>query len=80
MPPPYKMERVMGIEPTLSAWEADALPLSYTRIVTLIISDDSGFVNAYYVEQPNSAARTMQVVRSGKSLSVIFKNPLQSVF
>ena len=26
------LERVMGIEPTLSAWEADALPLSYTRI------------------------------------------------
>ena len=26
------VERVMGIEPTLSAWEADALPLSYTRI------------------------------------------------
>ena len=24
------MEQVMGIEPTLSAWEADALPLSYT--------------------------------------------------
>ena len=26
------LERVMGIEPTLSAWEADALPLSYTRV------------------------------------------------
>ena len=25
------MERVMGIEPTLSAWEADVLPLNYTR-------------------------------------------------
>lgn len=25
------MERVMGIEPTLMAWEANALPLSYTR-------------------------------------------------
>ena len=24
----------MGIEPTLSAWEADALPLSYTRVAT----------------------------------------------
>ncbi len=28
-----KMERVMGIEPTFSAWEADVLPLNYTRIV-----------------------------------------------
>ena len=25
------MERVMGIEPTLPAWEADVLPLNYTR-------------------------------------------------
>ena len=40
----------MGIEPTLSAWEADALPLSYTRIATIIISDEQGFVNAYSVE------------------------------
>lgn len=28
---PERRERVMGIEPTSSAWEADALPLSYTR-------------------------------------------------
>ena len=27
-----KMERVMGIEPTSSAWKAEALPLCYTRI------------------------------------------------
>jgi hypothetical protein len=26
-----KMERVKGIEPSYSAWEAAALPLSYTR-------------------------------------------------
>ncbi len=25
------LERVMGIEPTQSAWEADVLPLNYTR-------------------------------------------------
>ena len=25
------MERVKGIEPSLSAWEADVLPLNYTR-------------------------------------------------
>ncbi len=28
-----KLERVMGIEPTLSAWEAEVLPLNYTRAV-----------------------------------------------
>ena len=27
----FLMERVMGIEPTLSAWEAEVLPLNYTR-------------------------------------------------
>lgn len=26
------MERVKGIEPSYSAWEADVLPLNYTRI------------------------------------------------
>ena len=25
------LERVVGIEPTLSAWEAEVLPLNYTR-------------------------------------------------
>ena len=27
------MERVMGIEPTLFAWEAKVLPLNYTRVL-----------------------------------------------
>jgi hypothetical protein len=29
--PLKELERVMGIEPTLSAWEAEVLPLNYTR-------------------------------------------------
>ena len=28
-----KMERVMGIEPTTSAWKAEVLPLNYTRLM-----------------------------------------------
>jgi hypothetical protein len=28
-----KLERVMGIEPTSSAWEAEVLPLNHTRVV-----------------------------------------------
>ncbi len=28
---PGRLERVTGIEPALSAWEADVLPLNYTR-------------------------------------------------
>jgi hypothetical protein len=27
----FQLERVMGIEPTLPAWEAGVLPLNYTR-------------------------------------------------
>ncbi len=27
----WDMERVMGIEPTTSAWKAEVLPLNYTR-------------------------------------------------
>ena len=27
------MERVMGIEPTTSAWKAEVLPLNYTRML-----------------------------------------------
>jgi hypothetical protein len=30
------MERVMGIEPTLFAWEAKVLPLNYTRVRRII--------------------------------------------
>jgi hypothetical protein len=32
-----RVERVMGIEPTLAAWEAAVLPLNYTRIVAKIL-------------------------------------------
>ena len=32
--PKKKMERVMGIEPTLVAWEATVLPLNYTRFAS----------------------------------------------
>ena len=28
---PIEMERVMGLEPTISAWKANVLPLHYTR-------------------------------------------------
>ena len=30
------MERVMGIEPTLAAWEAAVLPLNYTRVAQIV--------------------------------------------
>ena len=33
-----QLERVMGIEPTLSAWKAEVLPLNYTRTNSANIS------------------------------------------
>ena len=34
---PGNVERVMGIEPTLVAWEATVLPLNYTRVGVQIL-------------------------------------------
>jgi hypothetical protein len=31
--PESRLERVMGIEPTQSAWKAEVLPLNYTRLI-----------------------------------------------
>jgi hypothetical protein len=31
------VERVMGIEPTLAAWEAAVLPLNYTRNILIML-------------------------------------------
>ena len=28
----YHLERMMGVEPTLSAWEAGVLPMNYIRV------------------------------------------------
>lgn len=35
----WEMERVTGIEPVRSAWEADRLPLHHTRVlaVTMVV-------------------------------------------
>ena len=32
----------MGLEPTLSAWEAEVLPLNYTRLVAHLIRPKGG--------------------------------------
>ena len=37
------MERVVGIEPTLSAWKAEVLPLNYTRIIPIVVETISYF-------------------------------------
>ncbi len=39
-----KLERVMGIEPTTTAWKAVVLPLNYTRKYIVIL-----FFNTYHL-------------------------------
>ena len=34
------LERVMGIEPTLSAWKAEVLPLNYTRFIQVVVEGE----------------------------------------
>ena len=43
--PFLRLERVMGIEPTLFAWEAKVLPLNYTRVVHCLSVDDFDALN-----------------------------------
>jgi hypothetical protein len=40
------LERVMGIEPTLEAWEAPVLPLNYTRVPEEYREESSGLASA----------------------------------
>lgn len=47
------VERVMGIEPTLVAWEATVLPLNYTRLVTRFYSPDRPVGNLHHIERPD---------------------------
>ena len=41
-----ELERVMGIEPTLAAWEAAVLPLNYTRAGQAVYAPAGGGRNA----------------------------------
>ncbi len=64
------MERVMGIEPTLEAWEAAVLPLNYTRsgVVPSAQSRSRGgdysapFFIAAACRRPAAAALSLKVV------------------
>jgi hypothetical protein len=47
-----EVERVMGIEPTLAAWEAAVLPLNYTRFTAQIL-----LVFSTYQQEPENAHR-----------------------
>jgi hypothetical protein len=65
-----KLERVMGIEPTLSAWKAEVLPLNYTRKVVLELVEGEGF-------EPSKAEPTdLQSVPFGRSGTPPNEEPL----
>ena len=44
-----KPKRVMGIEPTLRAWEAPVLPLNYTRGEKAILGNFTKIANAQLI-------------------------------
>jgi hypothetical protein len=52
---PLNLERVMGIEPTPSAWKAEVLPLNYTRMFSL--SRLAPFFAANHPENPLPSVR-----------------------
>ena len=43
------MERMMGIEPTCFAWEANILPLNYIRMVDLRGIEPLSAINTQYI-------------------------------
>jgi hypothetical protein len=51
----FRLERETGIEPACSAWEADALPVSYSRIRQRILCDFGIF---FLVPSPRIGLRT----------------------
>ena len=60
------MERVTGIEPALSAWEADVLPLNYTRATGLPAAEKS-------ISDPgarNHAGSACRAVRTGLTWNI----------
>ena len=65
----------MGIEPTSSAWEAEALPLDDTRLIEAAINSTTG---RNVIQLGNSAGKRLHVCTTGggQCLQVIaaFKN------
>jgi hypothetical protein len=45
------MERMTGIEPAYSAWEADVLPLNYIREEGQLYPDHRSFAGVHIVER-----------------------------
>ena len=61
------MERVMGIEPTSSAWKAEVLPLNYTRLDSFAISLNLTLTNSKFRRAPDTL---ITLFRRAKILTV----------
>ena len=59
------LERVMGIEPTSSAWKAEVLPLNYTR--SCCLPEAKNYLN--YVRTPPDLA-VLQTRTGGRTLAI----------
>src|SRR5579862_338138 len=64
------MERAMGIEPTLSAWKAEVLPLNYARIfitylcLRIIIKQKQNCLSKAGLSQLSNSVLTMPISMS----------------
>ena len=47
----YKKKRVMGIEPTYTAWKAVILPLNYTRVTRIKYHDEYDLSTNFFVKK-----------------------------
>ena len=56
------VERVMGIEPTLAAWEAAVLPLNYTRV--------GGRLGLARTDWQRATIRNMDITLNGESRTI----------
>ena len=60
------MERVIGIEPTSSAWKAEVLPLNYTRVVKIYMGRLMGI-------EPTNVGTTIRCVNHFATIAILVK-------
>ena len=60
------MERVMGLEPTISAWKANVLPLHYTRILGLRLGKRGSFFAHRVSKSAHTAAFSLCDEKAGR--------------
>ena len=73
------MERVMGIEPTQSAWKAEVLPLNYTRIFSSkachqCISSSSALLTLSIIHTLLIFVNTFYEFFNDKCLNIVYIN------